>query len=492
VRATKHAFSVFEASKLLLGHGGRYRIRLSVEEDKPSLWRVPADGSVWRTRDEAISHVFSSPVIGKYYRAVEVAREAPRGSFTSVAVCGFSGELIGPPNHHSYQPTVARLHREKFANLPMDAYRRRIRVEHDAALVEKWLDSQRKAIEWIWLKDPAARPAEQASESPLLDAADTGALVESLETNDATDPAQPVGESPETETTPLENPPVEGSETVDEVAPNSGTAGMTTAETSDEAPAESLPIGMILKTRAEMEAHFRTHHADRVLKEIRHAAVPGDIAPSSIQADLLRLVRITADIARSRPFAMTQKLCGAFERRGLKIFKRRGGKLFVSTARPKALDPDVTLSDGVRALVEKVKSTPGIKVPQLLEAIAPQPGDATELTPERRQAMQDLHWLAESGYLIEFSDGVVTLGVQGEKRDSGKETGKHKDDNPSGETEAPQAAGTSPETTAPTAEIPVEAIETPETPEPAPEAHPQDSSEPSEPFEPTTPRTSDL
>ena len=30
-------------------------------------------------------------------------------------------------------------------------------------------------------------------------------------------------------------------------------------------------------------------------------------------------------------------------------------------------------------------------------AVAPQPADATGLTPERRQAMQDLHWLAESG-----------------------------------------------------------------------------------------------
>ncbi|MFM7180138.1 MAG: hypothetical protein ACKO2G_01540, partial [Verrucomicrobiales bacterium] len=193
------------------------------------------------------------------------------------------------------------------------------------------------------------------------------------------------------------------------------------AKEAEVAAAEELPAGLVLKSRSEMEAHFRAHHADRAVKEIRHAAVPGDIAPTAIQTDLLRLVRITGDIARSRPFAMTQKLCGAFERRGLKIFKRRGGKLFVSTARPMALDPEVALSDGVRALVEKVRSTPGIVVPQLLEAVAPQPPDATELTMERRQAMQDLRWLAESGYLIEFSDGVVTLGVQGEKRDSGKD-----------------------------------------------------------------------
>ncbi|MFM7180578.1 MAG: hypothetical protein ACKO2G_03820, partial [Verrucomicrobiales bacterium] len=232
VRTTKHAFSVFEASKLLLSHGSRYRIRLSVEEGKTSLWRVPADGSVWRTRDEAIAHVLSSVALDKYYRAIEVEREAPRGIFTSVAVCGFSGELIGPPNHHSYQPAVARLHREKFANLPMEAYRRRIRTEHDPALVEKWLESQRKSIEWIWLKDPATRPPKQEKVAETPEPTETvvpDEVSEIAAESEATEVIPAEAAAPESEVPPTE--PVSS----DEAEPASGEESVIESEESTDA-----------------------------------------------------------------------------------------------------------------------------------------------------------------------------------------------------------------------------------------------------------------
>ena len=35
--------------------------------------------------------------------------EAPKGVWNAIAVCGFSGALLGPPNHHDFQRNVARL-----------------------------------------------------------------------------------------------------------------------------------------------------------------------------------------------------------------------------------------------------------------------------------------------------------------------------------------------------------------------------------------------
>ena len=401
VRVTKHAFSIFDAAKLLLGDGSRFKVKLVAEEGKPGLWRVPQDSSVWRSKDEAIAHVLGSPVIEKFYRAEEVEREAPRGNFQAIAVCGFSGTLLGPPNHHSYQAAVIRTHREKFANLPIETYRRRIRTEHDPALVEKWLESQRTAIQWVWLKDPALPKPERTRETKP----ETAAAEEPTPAGipEPTDQAEQTEIADPTEPSDLSDPPEQSEPT----------------ETEEQLPpaAEESPVavkGLVLASRQEMEAHFRANHVDRVIKEARHAYLPGNVEPSLVNPDLMRLVRVTVDIARSKPFAMTQRLCGSFERKGMKIFKRRGGKLFVCATRPKALAADVALSDGIRKLVDMVKAKQGITVPQLLAELAPL-GDDGELTAERRQAMQDLHWLADEGYLIEYSDGVVTLGVQGEQ-----------------------------------------------------------------------------
>ena len=51
------------------------------------------------------------------------------------------------------------------------------------------------------------------------------------------------------------------------------------------------------------------------------------------------LLRNGVENARRHLFEMSQKLGGGFERRGLKLFKRRAGKLFVCRVKPRAVDP---------------------------------------------------------------------------------------------------------------------------------------------------------
>jgi len=64
--------------------------------------------------------------------------EPPTGVFTCVAFCGISNQLLGPPNHHSYQEAVKQIHAQQFSHIPLETYRQKIRISHEPDDVEHW------------------------------------------------------------------------------------------------------------------------------------------------------------------------------------------------------------------------------------------------------------------------------------------------------------------------------------------------------------------
>jgi len=346
IKHTGRAFSMFDASRLVLGSGERFHARFTCAPERPAgLFRVASDGALFMSREEAARYILNSGALAEYYRTEEVEQEEPKGEFKSIGVCGMSGALLGPPSHHSYQPAIVRLHREKFANLALDDFKRRIRVESDPELVAKWKEQQRKGIRWVSLKNPADGDA---------------------------------------------GPPV-------------------------------------FATRAEMESHFRLTFSEGAVVEEREAVVPGTGPREKLSRVLAVLLHRAVENARNHLFEFSQHLGHALEHRGLKQFKRRGGKIFISRVRPKAIDPGVVFSERVTAIVDTVKERPGILLSKLIEAIAsgddqppPAPaGDAPagglhQPTDAQVAVMKDLRWLADEGYVVEYSDGAVFLGVQGE------------------------------------------------------------------------------
>ena len=154
IRTAGKAYSVFEAARLVLASGERFQVSFAREgATAQKLIVVPADGSIWITRDEAMAHVLQSEaVLSQFYRREEVELEEPKGNFTSIAICGMSGELIAPSNHHSYQPSLHKLHRERFWNMPFEDFKRRVRIEATPEAVEKWKESQKHGVQWVDLK----------------------------------------------------------------------------------------------------------------------------------------------------------------------------------------------------------------------------------------------------------------------------------------------------------------------------------------------------
>jgi hypothetical protein len=404
IRTAGKAYSVFDAARLVLANGDRFHVKFSLAPDSGvKLYTVPLDGSLWLSREEALSQFLESASLKEYYLMEEVEMEEPKGNFTSVAVCGMSGEALGPPSHHSYQTNLHKLHRERFNHLPFEEYKRRVRTDNTPEAVEKWKESQKRGTQWVWQKGEVAEGAE--------------------------------------------------------------------------------PVR--LKSRAEMEAHFRKHHAESLVGEVSEATVSGSIPKQLLAPALYIHLRRAVDDARKHLLATAQQLCGGFEHQGLKLFKRRGGKLWVSRVRPRALDSSVVLSDRIAKMVEVIKSKPGLTTKELLETLAPTPASApapapapapeavaapaepttaeepalepvgenapvegaelsatddtvtaalepaekdaaetatevpaalpqepaAEFAPEQVQVLKDLHWLNSEGYVIEYADGVVFPGV---------------------------------------------------------------------------------
>jgi len=181
IKASGRAFSVFDVGRLFMQSRDRYQVRFSRQHGPPAksneggpvpgsspqgpeeLVQCKADGSLWLTRDEAIRHLLQSPALTKYYRAETIAIDAPKGNWNAVAVCGFSGTLLGPPNHHDFQRNVARLHRERFSDMPLDRFKSRIRTEKDEALLQKWQESLSSATQYVPL---TAEPLPEDAEPP--------------------------------------------------------------------------------------------------------------------------------------------------------------------------------------------------------------------------------------------------------------------------------------------------------------------------------------
>ncbi len=343
IRATGRAFSMFDAAKLVLDSGDRHRLRLVCAAERAAgLLLAKADGAVFLSREEAVQHLLRSPALDQFYKAEEIELEEPKGEFKSMAVCGMSGELLGPPSHHSYQQALMRLHRERFPTLPFDEYKRRVRTESDPEIIAKWKEQQKKGVRWVELGGEAAEGVE-----------------------------------PKT-----------------------------------------------FASRAELEAHFRRQHSEAAVEEVREAAVPGSLPRGQLSQPLAALARRAVEGAKKHMFDFSQRLGSALDRRGLRLFKRRAGKLFVSRIRPRAIDPAVVFSERVQKIVEIIRQQPGIPISKLLDAAAPAPAapesppaesaEPPKLTSEQIGAMKDLRWLADEGYVIEYSDGAVFLGVQGE------------------------------------------------------------------------------
>lgn len=141
-------YSLFDVANLFLGSKRQCRVEFVMEESKPPLYRGKTSDCLFVTKEEAAAYFMKSAAFSDLYETEEVETDPPKGNFQVVARCGISGEWLGPPNFHSYQSNLRRLHRERFSNMPFERYASKVRTERGEEAVEAWMESMKKRVRW--------------------------------------------------------------------------------------------------------------------------------------------------------------------------------------------------------------------------------------------------------------------------------------------------------------------------------------------------------
>ncbi len=170
IKTTGRAYPLFEIAKLILQKPERYALQFDVRKDKDGrvlqpLFVCALDESLWLSEEEAVAHVLREH-FDTFYQTERTPTDPPKGRYTFVAQCGLSGIILGPPNYHDYQNRLHRLHAERFAHMPFEAYKAKVKIIRDEAVVKQWIEEQSWKTEYICLNvpEPLRLPNRQAVE----------------------------------------------------------------------------------------------------------------------------------------------------------------------------------------------------------------------------------------------------------------------------------------------------------------------------------------
>jgi hypothetical protein len=172
IKSSSVAYSVFALARLFLDKPERYEVRITMPEGTPpatpeqgggGLFQLGENGPVAVDRRILEGSAFAS--MRDDFYTVEVTQAEPiKGNFTNVARCRLSGTLLGPTNHHAYQPQLRNLYETRFSRrMSFADYQRQIEVVRHPAVVEQWKEQARNVTTYhVKDADPAVSFASSA------------------------------------------------------------------------------------------------------------------------------------------------------------------------------------------------------------------------------------------------------------------------------------------------------------------------------------------
>ena len=401
IRSRAKAYPLFELARLVVNLSDRYSVALKAEsEESPKLYRAKADGSLWTSRREAVSHLLSKH-LEKFYQRSSITGEAPKGNYSVVAQCGMSGILLGPPNHHEYQSRLLALHASRFKNLPFEVYKSRIKMMRDDTLMEQWKTEQCTRTVFTPI-NPAAETAKVVEE-----------IIEETPTIEAT---TEVTESAEVSESHLETPSPE-TDVIQEAPPSEEPAFSIEATLETEAAPPSTAGPQL--TLEEATEHFQKNHAENEVEEAGlEITLPGRIALHESDPQIHDLLIKTLQELDRFPLPLAQVIGKELSGSGLQIFKAHKKIIHVSVARPRYLDLATTpTSEGFRGILDYLEAHP--KQPRDKQwagmlALRTEPaGDDAEVLKQREQGLgTDLLWLLHQGHVLDFAMGNLQAALR--------------------------------------------------------------------------------
>ena len=158
------AYSLFALARSFLEKPERYEVRLTAESESP-LYQLGENGAVVFDREFLEQSAFR--LAHEDFYKIEITLAEPiKGNFSNVARCRSSGTLLGPTNHHNYQPQLRGLYEQRFSRrMSFADYQRQIEIVTDPALVEQWKEQTRKIVTYTTVREETSSTFNSAADA---------------------------------------------------------------------------------------------------------------------------------------------------------------------------------------------------------------------------------------------------------------------------------------------------------------------------------------
>lgn len=103
----------------------------------------------------------------EYYREDVVQGEPLKGNFTNVARTRTTGTLLGPTNHHGYQPALRKFYEERYSRRMsfQEFVQREVEVVTDEQTIAQWKENARSTTTFVTLKEEEPITFKSAAEA---------------------------------------------------------------------------------------------------------------------------------------------------------------------------------------------------------------------------------------------------------------------------------------------------------------------------------------
>ena len=169
IQTSHRAFPLRDIAWLFLDNPASCLIRIEpVKDQQVALFQCKVCGLPALSEEEVRAHLVNRHM-DDFFDVEEVTCEPPSGAFVVVARCGLSGELLGPPNHHSFNSKVHEMLRTRYPNMSEEGYRSRIETVREPEVIEQWRQQctkkkiYRRKGALPTVAEPTAEPAEGAA-----------------------------------------------------------------------------------------------------------------------------------------------------------------------------------------------------------------------------------------------------------------------------------------------------------------------------------------
>lgn len=163
IKNSARTYELFEIANLILEKPERFTIgvkpfarkadpakkteEVSAETPAPTLFLSVPDGMPFLNEADVFAYVFDRHA-DKFFATETVEIEPPKGNFSMVAKCGFTGELLAPPNYHAYQQILRDHHAANFPKMPFEKFMARLETVRDPESVAAWCDKMKTVVRY--------------------------------------------------------------------------------------------------------------------------------------------------------------------------------------------------------------------------------------------------------------------------------------------------------------------------------------------------------